>query len=197
MKIKRLPLVLLGVHLLKRIIGRQSRKRAIRPRRITMPDINQDILHRLTGININNPDLQTQRNTGLIFPDILSEGLTARIEVRPVTGFRRENAGPVADEVVFGGLRVDGVVCFGGAGVDGAAAAEGVGALHLIDLWAAFLSEVLMGLDGCWVGGWCVGFFVSSSLNLIYWGMLYQRQKRPSRAETGRGIWRPLLLFEL
>lgn len=166
-EIERLPLAL-GVHLLKRIIGRQPRKRAVRPRRIAMPDINQDIPHGLTSININNPDLQTQRNTRLILSNILPESLAARVEVRPVTCLGSENAGPVPDEVVFGGLGVDGVVCFAGAGVDGeGAAAEGVGALHLIDLWAAFLGEVLVGLDGCWVGGWCVGFFVS----LVYLGV--------------------------
>lgn len=168
MNIERLPLAL-GVQLLKRFIGRQPRKRAVRPRRVTMPYINQDILHGLTSVNINHPDFQAQRNTRLIFTNILAQSLAARVEVRSIAGFRRENAGPVPDEVIFGGLGVDGVVCLGGAGVNGeATAAEGMRALHLIDLWATFLGKVLVGLDGCCVGGWCVGFFVS----LVYLGVL-------------------------
>lgn len=113
-----------------------------------MPDINQHILDRLTSININHTNLQAERHTRLVLSNILPESLATWVEVRPITSFRRKDAGPVSDEVVLRGLGVDGVVCFGGAGVDGAAAAEGVGTLHLANFGATFLGEALMGLDG-------------------------------------------------
>lgn len=69
-----------------------------------------------------------------------------RVEIRSIACLGGQDAGPVADEIVFGGLRVDGIFRLAGPRVNGeAAATEEMGPLHLVDFGPAFLSQLLVG----------------------------------------------------
>lgn len=60
-------------------------------------------------MDIHEANVHDEGYPNLILDNILAQSLTPRINIGPRASFRRENAGVILQEVVFGSLSCDGV----------------------------------------------------------------------------------------
>lgn len=88
-------------------VGREFGERRVRPGAVAVPEIDQSIRERLTGLDVDDTNVQPERHANLVFGHILTESLGARPDVGAAGDLGSQNAGVVLDGVVVWGLRCD------------------------------------------------------------------------------------------
>lgn len=100
-------LVQLSEKLLEWSIWRQSLERRVATCGVAMPQIHEHAFNWLTGVCVQDTDVEVQRDTGLVLGHVLSEGLRTWPDVRSSGDFRCENASVVLDDIVVWSLSSD------------------------------------------------------------------------------------------
>jgi hypothetical protein len=121
----------------------------------TYPDIHEDIVKGFTCVHVNHTNLKRQGHTSLALSDILSEGLTSRQEIWTVACLGSQDVGPVLNLLVLGGHGMNDVVGISRLGVNRicSTAKGSTSFLHLGHFMTTSLENIVMKLDGLFVGG--------------------------------------------
>lgn len=143
-----------------------------------MPQIDQDVLHDLTGVDVENADIQVERNTGLVLAHVLTQSLRLGPDVRSLGNLGSQDAGVILQSVVVGALGVDGDVRV----ADGEVAASKRALLGVTPL--ADLAE-LAGLDGATLGKVSAADHLSVAQAVLMAGVgdSHTRKERSSECE--------------
>lgn len=143
-----------------------------------MPQIDQDILHDFASVDVENTDIQVERNTGLVLAHVLTESLRLGPDVRSLGDLRSQDAGVILQSVVVGALGVNGDI-----GVAGSEVAASKRALLSVTPLAD-LAE-LTGLDGATLGEVSAAdhFSVAQAVLVAGVGDSHTREERSSECE--------------